>query len=126
MAWTPSSERPPRGSQHPEDMPMKLSLIALAGSLGVLALACGNTDAPTVTPDQPPPVVEPPSAAAPRKMIDGTLLATSPVNLIVDPCFALIGQQAGYGSFLGLYDGGPATYEPPVPVDHRYPPAFAA
>ncbi|MDB4938136.1 MAG: hypothetical protein JWP87_5108 [Labilithrix sp.] len=90
---------------------MKLSLVAVSiASLSALSVACGNDDDGKLR--RPPAPADlataqpPPAAPPPRTMVTGNALPTSPVNLIADPGFGLVGagQQAGFGSFLAFDD----------------------
>jgi hypothetical protein len=105
---------------------MKLSLI-VASSLAALVIGCGNTDEEPKTdkPADPAPTTEPAPTAPPRKLVDGKALPTSPVNLLADPAFALVGQQAGYGSFLSFYENGFRQFEMEKAFDSRSPVGFA-
>ncbi len=107
---------------------MKLSLVCLA-SLASLALlaGCSTTDddasikpAPTAA---PAPTDTPPATPG-RKLVDGTALPTSPVNLIADPGFALSGEEAGYGSFLALSEGDYSRLDLVTKIDSRSPAGF--
>lgn len=109
---------------------MKLSLIAVGvASLSLLAVGCGTTDDGLSKP-QPPAAVEPgptepaPGAPAPRKIVEGRALPTSTVNLIADPGFALVGQQAGFGSFLAFEEDSFSPLELATTVDSRSPAGF--
>lgn len=98
--------------------------------LTILALACAaagcdssNDDA--ASPKPPPTTAEVPATEPPvRKMIEGTQLGTSPVNLLVDPGFALVEGGAGYGSFLALYDGSFDAFGLTTSIDSRSPAGF--
>ncbi len=104
---------------------MKLSLIA-AASLAALLVGCGNSEeAKNDPPVETPPTAEPAPTAPPRQLVDGKVLPTSPVNLITDPAFTLIDQQAGYGSFLAFYEGGFRRFEMQKEFDSRSPVGFA-
>lgn len=105
---------------------MKLSLIA-AASLACLAAACGSSseDAPRApAPAESPQPEAPAPAPPPRQLVEGAALPTSPVNLLTDPGFSLVGQQAGFGSFLAFYDGSFARYELETTLDSRSPAGF--
>lgn len=110
---------------------MKLSLIAAASlaALSSLAVACSTTsDDPVLR--KPPAATTPPAeapVATPRKLVDGTALSTTPVNLIADPGFGLTGDEAGgYGSFLAFYEdgGGSGQFELAATLDSRSPAGF--
>jgi len=109
---------------------MKLSLIAAASlaALSTLAAACGTTGEDPVV-RKPPTTTTPPTetpVATPRKLVDGTALATTPVNLIADPGFGLTGDESGgYGSFLAFYeDGGGEQLDLASTLDSRSPAGF--
>lgn len=106
---------------------MKLSLItAAAAALTTFALGCGTSEAdkgegaskPAETPTSPT------DAVPPRQLVDGKALPTSPVNLLADPAFSLIGREQGYGSFLAFYDGGTRRFELAATLDSRSPAGF--
>ncbi|MBX3207635.1 MAG: hypothetical protein KF764_21475 [Labilithrix sp.] len=102
---------------------MKLSLIT-AATLTALALGCGVSDEEKKL-DTPPPADPAPAETAPvRKLVDGPALSTSPVNLLADPGFSLVGRQQGYGSFLAFYDGGSERFELATTLDSRSPAGF--
>src|SRR5690606_12600791 len=97
-----------------KDCTMKLFFLdrrsgnASRAALAALATACAAACAPADEPLPPSPKAqetpaETPAAAPPRKLVSGAALPTGPVNLLVDPGFALVGRQAGYGSFLAFY-----------------------
>ncbi len=105
---------------------MKLSLVTAAtlAALGTLALGCGvsaeekKQDAPPTA--EPPPVTPPPG----RKLVDGAASSTSPVNLLADPGFSLVGRQQGYGAFLAFYEGASRRFELATTLDSRSPAGF--
>lgn len=109
---------------------MNLSRFALAALLASAGtLACNDTtDESSLTahpvPTDTPANVTPPPQTPPRTLVSGTQMATSPVNLIVDPGFGLVGQQAGYGSFLSLYDGTFSPVDITTTFDSRAPSGF--
>ncbi|MBX3263186.1 MAG: hypothetical protein KF782_26160 [Labilithrix sp.] len=105
---------------------MKLSLVTAAtlAALGTLALGCGVADEEKKL-DAPPTAEPPPIEAAPgRKLVDGPAISTSPVNLLADPGFSLVGRQQGYGAFLAFYDGATQRFELATTLDSRSPAGF--
>lgn len=109
---------------------MKLSLVKIGTlTLATAALAIGcsvsteekKTDAPKPT---EPAVVGPNEAAPVRKLVDGPALASSPVNLLADPGFSLVGRENGYGSFLAFYESGSKGYTLESTYDSRSPAGF--
>ena len=106
---------------------MKLSLISAATAvvLAALATGCGASEADKGEGGPPPADTAPPPANAPvRQLVDGKALSTSPVNLLADPGFSLVGRQQGYGSFLAFYDGGQRQFELAATLDSRSPAGF--
>lgn len=107
---------------------MKLSLIISSLALTSIALAgCSTTDDDPVArraPTAEPAPTTPPATSTPRKLVEGNALPTSPVNLIADPGFGLVGQEAGYGSFLALTEGDYSQLEMTSMVDSRSPAGF--
>jgi hypothetical protein len=107
---------------------MKLSIVTVVLA-ALAATACGETGdegslAPRPNGTDRPSGVEQPSPPPPRKLVDGSQLATSPVNLVVDPGFGLVGEQAGYGSFLALYEGSFSPVDVATTFDSRSPAGF--
>ncbi len=103
---------------------MKLSLITAVAALA-FAAGCGASaedKTPAAPPAEPTPAPEPPPG---RKLVDGTVMSTSPVNLLADPGFSLVGrQQPGYGSFIAFYEGGSRSFELAATLDSRSPAGF--
>ncbi|MBS2014534.1 MAG: hypothetical protein JST00_16730 [Deltaproteobacteria bacterium] len=109
---------------------MKLSLVFASASLlslAALSVGCSTTDeepsirrAPTAEPEPTPPA----PTATPRKLVEGNALPTSPVNLIADPGFGLVGQETGYGSFLAITESDFSQIELVTKVDSRSPAGF--
>lgn len=107
---------------------MKSSLALAVVSSSILVLAgCSTTDdepvarrAPTAEPTTEPP----PATAPPRKLVEGNALPTSPVNLVADPGFGLVGQEAGFGSFLAVTEEGFSQIELVTRADSRSPAGF--
>lgn len=86
---------------------MNTMKISLATALSLFALACGTTDdvpqPPPVKPADSAQATQPPAPPQKRTLLDGTQLASSPVNLLIDPAFGLeIANygQAGYGMWI--------------------------
>lgn len=108
---------------------MKLSLVKLGPlTLGAaLTIACSETteDKKMDSPQPPEPTVTAPSdGPPPRKLVDGRALSTSPVNLLADPGFSLVGRENGYGSFLAFYETGLQRYTLESTYDSRSPAGF--
>lgn len=113
---------------------MKLSLrkatsFALAAGLLALVAGCGDTAADELEAGHPPPPSAPPASApapgpSPRGLVDLNALPTSPVNLLLDPGFGLVGEQASYGSFLAFNDGTYRSFDLKVTFDSRSPAGF--
>jgi hypothetical protein len=95
---------------------MKISTLPTLSTLSLLALAaltpaCSTSEGdgiPSHPVDQTPAEV-PPAPAPKRTLVTGDQLPTSPVNLLIDPGFGLVGEQAGFGAFLAFLD---ETFEP--------------
>jgi len=104
---------------------MKLSLISAAAAvIATLTLGCETSDAGKDE-GSPKPVDPAPAEAAPlRQLIDGKALSTTPVNLLPDPGFSLVGREQGYGAFLAFYDGGSRQFELATALDSRSPSGF--
>jgi len=105
---------------------MKLSLITAAAVAALtFAAGCGVSEADK-NPEAPPPAEPTPPEPPPgRKLVDGTVMSTSPVNLLADPGFSLVGrQQPGYGSFIALYEGSSREFELAATLDSRSPAGF--
>jgi hypothetical protein len=96
---------------------LNLALVALVG--------CGSS---TEQPPAPAPIEAPPAdAPAPAKvrtLLDGTVQPTSPVNLLADPGFALVGQGANYTSFLAFEEESSSPYDLETGVESRAPSGF--
>ena len=106
---------------------MKLSLItaATAAVLGCFAAGCGTSEADKGEGGPKPAETTTPASSAPaRQLVDGKALSTSPVNLLADPGFSLVGREQGYGSFLAFYDGGQRLFELATTLDSRSPAGF--
>ena len=106
---------------------MKLSLVTATAiaALAILSSACGTSEADKEDDGpKPQPTTAPPDSAPPRQLIDGKALATSPVNLLPDPGFGLVGSEQGYGGFIGFYDGGSQLYALTTTLDSRSPAGF--
>lgn len=107
---------------------MKLSLIAVAAlsALSVLAAACGLEEPSPLGRKDPaaPATTDPAPTSAPRKLVEGSALPTSPTNLIADPGFGLVGREAGYGAFLALYDDTFSPIDLETTYDSRSPAGF--
>ncbi len=105
---------------------MKLSLIT-AGTLAVLATftsGCGTSEADREGGPKPAETAAPAEGAPARSLVDGRALATTPVNLLPDPGFSLVGREQGYGSFLAFYDSGSRRFELAATLDSRSPAGF--
>lgn len=104
---------------------MKLSLITASVIAAALTIGCGDStvekkaDAPAPADTTPAP-----PATSSRQLIDGKALVTTPVNLLADPGFSLVGRNTGYGSFLALYDGSQAQATLTSTLDSRSPAGF--
>jgi len=102
---------------------MKLSLITAAITALALAAGCDVSEE-----DKKPDAPAPPEPAPPtgdRKLVDGTLISTSPVNLLADPGFSLVGRQRlGYGAFVGFHETGSRSFELASTLDSRSPAGF--
>ena len=106
---------------------MKLSLISAAAAavLATLTVGCGTSDAKDEGGPKPADTPPPPTDGAPvRQLIDGKALSTTPVNLLPDPGFSLVGREQGYGAFLAFYDGGSRRFELAAALDSRSPAGF--
>lgn len=107
---------------------MKLSLVtaAAAAVLAVLTAGCGTSDADKGEGGpKPADTTSPANDSAPvRQLVDGKALSTSPVNLLPDPGFSLVGREQGYGAFLAFYDGGWRQFEFATHLDSRSPAGF--
>jgi len=102
---------------------MKLSLIT-AAALAALA-GCGVSEADKKLEAPTPADTAPAEEGAPtRQLIDGKALPTSPVNLLADPGFALVGREQGYGSFLAFYADGSQQLDLTATLDSRSPAGF--
>jgi hypothetical protein len=100
---------------------MKLSLIHAAAFV-TLTAACSSEDRLRSAPEpRETPADETPAVAPPRQLVTGTALPTTPVNLLSDPGFALVGRQAGYGSFLAFYERNFGQLELGHTIDSRSP-----
>lgn len=98
---------------------------ALAASSLVLVAGCDTGSDDAAIPKPAPTTAEVPATQPPvRTMVQGTQLGTSPVNLLVDPGFALVEGGAGYGSFLALYDGSFESFGLTTSIDSRSPAGF--
>jgi hypothetical protein len=100
--------------------------LSLPASLSILALACGTTDdsipPPPTTPADTGSATQPPAPPQKRTLVDGSQLATSPVNLLFDPGFSLVNiGESSYGMWLdqSLTQGGLTTT-----LDSRSPAGF--
>lgn len=107
---------------------MKLSL--LFASMSVVAIvACDDGDElrkPSgQAPSEPGAAEAPPPAPAPRTLVTGNALPTSPVNLIADPSFGTLGGQAGFGAFLAFDEATFSEVEVKTAIDSRSPAGFA-
>jgi len=115
---------------------MKLSLVtprlssicASAFALGLsLALpGCGSNDEPAIASTPPAAIpTAPPTAVAPatRTLVQGKALSTSPVNLVVDPGFGLLGGQA-FGTFLTAYEDDSSEATVRAVYESRSPAGF--
>jgi hypothetical protein len=104
---------------------MKLSLIT-AVALGALAAGCGTSEEEKKA--DPPKQEEPapPSESTPqRQLVDGKTLSTSPVNLLADPGFSLVGRSSGgLGSYIAIYDGSSREADLTASLDSRSPASF--
>ncbi len=105
---------------------MKLSLVA--ASFALLAAACGTSDSDSL-PNVPKPADTTPAttatAAPKRTLVDGAQLPTSPVNLLVDPGFGLVGSpQPGFGAFLAFLESDFSTVTLGATLDSRSPAGF--
>lgn len=107
---------------------MKLSLIAAAALAALAAVACGESEDGKVLGPRPADGEQapeaPPASPEPRKLVEGDALPTSPVNLIVDPGFGLVGQQASMTSFLAFVDGSFSQIDLRPTTDSRSPAGF--
>lgn len=105
---------------------MKLSLVA-ASSLALFAVACGSTTSSDPAPAPPPPAETPAAtpAAPVRTLVDATVQPTSPVNLLVDPGFSLVGQQQSYSGFLAFTESDSQPFDLETTLDSRSPAGFA-
>lgn len=106
---------------------MKLSLItaATAALLASFAIGCGTSEDKGEGGPKPAETTPAPAeTASGRQLVDGKALSTSPVNLLADPGFSLVGRQQGYGSFLAFYDGGQRQFELAATLDSRSPAGF--
>ncbi len=104
---------------------MKLSLIAVS-ALSLLAFACGTStnDAPApapVTPAETP--TETPKPV--RTLVEATVQPTSPVNLLVDPGFSLVGQGSSYTGWLAFEESSSVPFDLETTLDSRSPAGFA-
>jgi hypothetical protein len=110
---------------------MKLSLISAAAvaAIAALAVACddsaGANDSVAKNPAAEPPATPAATPAAqPRQLVAMPALATSPQNLLLDPGFGLVSQQASFGSFLALVDGTFDQVDLVTTTDSRSPAGF--
>jgi hypothetical protein len=103
---------------------MKLSLIAAAAITASLAAGCSVTDADKQAAPKPADTTAPNDTAPPRTLVDGKALPTTPVNLLADPGFSLVGREQGYGSFLAFYENSREELELGVTLDSRSPAGF--
>lgn len=106
---------------------MKLSLAPLPVLAAALALAgCGSSSssdtAPAPAPTQTPAEETP--APRVRTLVEGTVMPASPVNLLADPGFALVGQGANYTSFLGFDEETSQPFDLEATLDSRAPSGF--
>lgn len=106
----------------------RFTVTALIVSAGLLAACNDTTDESSLTahpvPTDTPANATPPPQTPPRTLVSGTQMTTSPVNLLVDPGFGLVGQQTGYGAFLSLYDGTFSPVTITTTFDSRAPSGF--
>ena len=102
-------------------------LVALAALAALCAVGCGESDAPaparTAATDDTAPPAAPEAPAKRRTLVTGSALPTSPVNLIADPGFYLLGYEQGFGSFLTFYNDGDFA-EVTSSADSRSPAGF--
>lgn len=102
---------------------MKLSLApVLTAAVFALAACDVHVPDPIATQEDTPPQEAP--VTAKRSLVHGTAMPTSPVNLLTDPGFSLVGQEAGYGSFLSFYAKNFGPYTPYIGVDSTSPAGF--
>lgn len=102
---------------------MKLSLSHVLGAS--LALAACDVHIPNrldVEDDKPPTAKA--AAVTPRRLVEGTSLPTSPVNLIADPGFFLVGQETSYGSFLAFFASSFSPFSPRLALASAAPSGF--
>jgi hypothetical protein len=102
-------------------------LVALAALATFGVVGCGESDAPaparTAAPDDSVAPTAPEAPAKRRTLVTGNALPTSPVNLIADPGFYLLGYEQGFGSFITFYNDGDFA-EVTSSADSRSPAGF--
>ena len=107
----------------------RFTLLTLLTGAALLASACGTNDEgdklrrPETATD-PKPAETPAAQPPPRRLISGSALPTSPINLIADPGFGLVGQQAAFGSFLALDEESMSPLDLATTLDSRSPAGF--
>lgn len=129
-------EEPPtreRTTREPKDALLrskkraKLLRLAVLAAVSTSLLACGDDTASgplrTDTPaEEPAPAAESPAGKR-RTLTTSAALPTSPVNLLTDPGFQLLGFEQGFGSFLSFYSDGDFI-ELTTRTDSRSPAGF--